>query len=125
MIVDGLKVYIYNPRNETFLSTDASSVGLGAILTQMQDGKEVTICCSANTLTPHEWNYSTGECEALAAVCGCEKFEKFLLGRKFTLRTDHSALQQLLTNPGRDLHKSSKFVHWAKCLSVFDYKSEY
>ncbi len=38
---------------------------------------------------------------------------------------DHLALQHFPTNPGRDPHKSSKFVHWAKRLSVFNYKSEY
>ncbi len=118
MIADGLKVYIYNPRSKTFLSTNANSVGLGAILMQMQDGKEVTICCTVHTLMPHERNHSTGECEVLAAVWGCEKFEKFLLGRKFTLCTDHSMLQQLLTNPGRDLGKSSKFMGWAEHLSM-------
>ncbi len=74
---------------------------------------------------PRECNYSTGEREALAAVWGCEYFEKFLLGRKFTLRTDHSALQQLLTNPGRDLRKSSKFIRWAERLSIFDYTPVY
>ncbi len=125
MIAVRLKVHIYDPNCQTFLSTDASNVGLGAVLTQRQNGKEITICCVAHTLMHRECNYSTGECEALAAVWGCEYFKKFLLGWKFTLCTDHSALQQLLTNPGRDLRKSSKFIRWAERLSIFDYKPEY
>ncbi len=41
------------------------------------------------------------------------------------LRTDHSALKQLLANLGRDVQKSSKFVWWAGRLSAFDYKPQY
>ncbi len=125
MIVAGLKIYIFDPNCDTYLSTDASNVGLGAVLSQVQAGKEVTICFAAHTLTQQERNYLTGERGALAAVWACEYFEKFLLGRCFTLRMDHSALQQLLASPGKDQRKSSKFVQWAERLTAFDFKPVY
>ncbi len=55
MIVDGLKVHIYDLNCKTFLSTDVSNVGLGAVLLQMQKGKETTICCAAHTLMQRKW----------------------------------------------------------------------
>ncbi len=81
---------------------------------QLQNGREVTICFTAHSLhrenvttlpanEKHERNYSTSEREALAEAWASENFKKFLLGRRFMLQTDHSALQQLLVNPGRDL----------------------
>ncbi len=72
MIANGLHVHIYNPQSETFLSMDVSGIGLGAVLTQLQNGKEVTICYAVHILTPRKCNNSTGDREALAAVWGCE-----------------------------------------------------
>ncbi len=86
MIADGLKVHIYDPNCQTFLSTDASNVGLGAILTQRQNDKEITICCAAHTLMPRERNYSTGEREALAAVWGVNTSKN-----SFWAESSHSA----------------------------------
>ncbi|MCP3665849.1 MAG: hypothetical protein GY696_25700, partial [Gammaproteobacteria bacterium] len=44
-----------------------------------------------------------------AAIWALEHWEKYLLGTKFFLKTDHSALQTLLRKP-TNLRQSSKFV---------------
>ncbi len=64
----------------TFLSTDASGVGISAVLSQTQEGHEVVVTCASHTLQPAERNYSTVKQEALACVWGAEKFEHFMWG---------------------------------------------
>ena len=78
-----------------YLDCDASDVGLGAVLSQDQNGTEVVIAYASRTLTKPERNYDVTRRELLAAVFGFKTFRQYLLGRRFVIRTDHSALQWL------------------------------
>ena len=73
------------------LQTDASAVGLGAVLEQ---GGRV-IAYTSRTLTKSEQQYSTIQKECLAAVYAMKQFRHYLLGRPFQLVTDHVPLQWL------------------------------
>jgi hypothetical protein len=73
------------------LYTDASDVGLGDVL---QQGNNV-IAYSSRTLKPSERNYSVIERECLALVYAVKYFKHYLLGRKFSIYTDHNPLQWL------------------------------
>ena len=110
----------FNPNLPTFLTTDASDVGLGAVLSQTQDGADRAIAFASKTLAPPERNYSTPERETLACVWAAEYFEKFLLGRHFTLRTDQSSLQTLLTRFGTN-RTSRRISRWYDRIRHFDY----
>lgn len=70
------------------LYTDASDKGLGAVL--QQDSH--VIAYASRSLKPSEKNYSVIERECLYAV---KYFKHYLLGRHFTVYTDHSPLQWL------------------------------
>ena len=75
------------------LHTDASNVGLGAILVQKQEGKERIICCARRTLNKSKQNYSATEKEYLAVVWGTKNFWNYLIANHFKVDTDHYSLQ--------------------------------
>ena len=89
------------PRDEGtyYLDTDASDVGLGAVLSQDQDGQEIVLAYASRTLSKTERNYDVTRRELLAVVYGLKTYRQYLLGRQFVIRTDHSALQSLRRTP--------------------------
>ena len=115
-----LPLAIFDPNAETIVTVDASDIGLGAGLAQIQHGKCVPVQFSSHTLSRTEAKYATNKKEALACLWACEHWEKFLLGRHFTLLTDHSCLLSLLRRQS-STRKSSKFDRRLDRLSRFDY----
>ena len=88
---------LYDPQLPTFVSADASSYGLGAVLVQKQpDGILRPVVYTSKVLTPTEQRYAQIEKEALALTWVCEQFQEYLLGRQFHLHTDHKPLVSLL-----------------------------
>ena len=79
------------------VTTDASTKGNGAILSQIINGEEKVIAYASRTLTPGESNYSATQLELLSIIHHLEKFKHYLVGRKFKLRSDHKSLQYLQT----------------------------
>jgi hypothetical protein len=72
-------------------------VGIGGVLSQVQDGRERVIAYFSKTLSKPERNYCVTRRELLAIVKTLEHFHKYLYGQEFHLRTDHSALTWLLS----------------------------
>lgn len=75
------------------LRTDASGVGLGAMLCNGKTGKPVAY--ASRVLKPAETRYETIEQECLAIVWAVKIFRTYLLGRKFLIETDHRPLQYM------------------------------
>ena len=70
----GVMAY-WRPDAKTRLTTDASPVGLGAIIEQQQvDGEFRPIAYASRSLSDVERRYSQTEKEGLGIVWGCEKF---------------------------------------------------
>ena len=55
------------------LQTEASEVGLGAVLSQIHYGMEYLVTFVSRKLQPHEKNYATIEKECLAVKWAIEK----------------------------------------------------
>jgi hypothetical protein len=76
------------------VNVDASSISLGAILTQLGAGElDHPIAFASRKLSESEQNYNTMEREGLAMVYTLQKFRHYLLGKHFKMFTDHSALK--------------------------------
>jgi hypothetical protein len=74
------------------LTTHTSNEALGAILSQGPIGRNLPNAYISRTLKNAERNYSTIERELIAIVWSCKQFRQYLLGRKFTIGTDHKPL---------------------------------
>ena len=77
------------------LYTDASQFGVGAHLTQIQDGRERTIAYISRTLNQAEINYSVLDKELTAIRWAVKRLKPFLWGRHFIVKTDHRPLTYL------------------------------
>ncbi|XP_064469720.1 uncharacterized protein K02A2.6-like [Ornithodoros turicata] len=86
----------YNPNFPTVLSADASSYGLGGVLSQVQrNGELKPVAYASRSLNSAESRYSQVEKEALALTWAAEKFE-YIRGLRFKFETDHKPLLPLL-----------------------------
>ena len=82
---------------KTYLTTDASNYGIGAILWHKDLHEEkVIIGAASRSLNETEQRYSTIEKEALGVVWGLDKFHYYICGAPVTVETDHTPLVQLL-----------------------------
>ncbi|MCD1431043.1 DDE-type integrase/transposase/recombinase [Klebsiella pneumoniae] len=109
------------PTGKYILDTDASNVGIGSVLSQVQDGQERVIGYFSKTLSKPERNYCVTRRELLAVVKSMEHFYKYLYGKKFLLRTDHAALQWLL----RFKNPEGQVARWIERLQEFDFDTEH
>ena len=79
--------------HQFILDTDASDVGIGGVLSQVDDqGCERVIAYGSRTLFKPERRYCVTRRELLAVVEFTRVYRPYLVGRKFVLRTDHGSL---------------------------------
>lgn len=103
------------------LTTDASNVAVGAILSQNIPGTGGVVAYFSRTLTKAEKNYSTFDKEALAIVSAIKEFRHHLYGRHFDVYTDHNPLCYL--NSLKDSH--GRIARWLTFLQDFDFSIHY
>ena len=103
------------------LYTDASDFALGAVLSQIQDGKERVVSYWNRQLTKPERGYSTTQREALAAVSAVKEFYPYLYGSSFKLITDHNPLTSL--KGLKDI--GGRLTRWMLFLQQFNFQFEY
>ena len=103
------------------LYTDASLTAMGAVLAQVQDGKERAFCKASKAFSRAQTNYSATKRELLAFVTFTCHFKHYLPGRKFKIVTDHPALQWLLNFKDPD----GLTTRWVGKLAAFDYEVQY
>ncbi|GFU02151.1 retrovirus-related Pol polyprotein from transposon gypsy [Trichonephila clavipes] len=99
------------------LFTDASGVGIGAVLQQNQK----PIAFAFRTLNKAERHYTVTERECLAVIRALNKFKTYFGPLPVKVITDHAALTKL-TN-GKNL--SSRMIRWALKLPEFNIEWEH
>ena len=104
------------------LTTDASNVAIGAVLSQEDESNvERPICFISRKLTAPELNYATTHKECLAVKWAIDELRHYLQGHKFLIRTDHLALKYLMTT--KDLQ--GRLARWALTIMEYDFEIDY
>ena len=121
-LCDAETLAFFDKDAETQVIADASPVGLGAVLIQIQNGEHRVICYASRSLSDVERRYSQTEKEALSLVWACERFHVYLLGVKFKLITDHKPLEVIY---GPRSKPSAGIERCLLRLQQFDYEIVY
>lgn len=116
----------FHPSKELKLECDTSLYGVGAVPFHTMGNVHRPIGFRYRTLTKTGRNYWELEREALALMFGVTKFRDFLLGREFTLVTDHQPLVGLLrSNRQTPAMAAARIQRWALYLGGYSYKLQY
>ena len=116
------------PDGQIILDTDASGLAVGAVLSQVQDGREVVLAYLSNAVGAAEQNYCVTRKELFAVVTACKAFHPYIYGRPVIVRTDNTAvawakrikrpvnqmarwLQELGTYDLHEIHRPGR-IHW-------------
>lgn len=103
------------------ITTDASDIAIGGILSQGKIGEDRPIAYASRALSAAEKNYSTIEKELLAIIYCTRHFRPYVYGNSFTLVTDHKPLKWLdsVKDP------TSRLMRWRLKLAEYDYQIIY
>ena len=109
------------PNDQFIVQTDASGVGIGAVLSVSREGVELPVAFFSRKLQPRERRYSATELEGLAVVAAVSHFDAYLVTHPFTVETDHRAL--IFLNSAR--HLNGRLARWALRLQPYSFSLRY
>jgi hypothetical protein len=110
-----------NFKREFILTVDSSSIGVGAILSQFNNkGIEHPCAYASRVLTQAKTKYSPCHLEASGLQWSTRHFRPYLIGRHFTIRTDH--------NPWVSMNKTHSLALdriYAELIDTLPFTTEY
>ena len=112
----------YDVNAETQVISDASPVGLGAVLVQKQNNEHRVIVYASRSLSDIERRYSQTEKEALGLVWACERFHPYIYGAEFELVTDHKPLEFIFSPRSKP---SARIERWVLRMQPYTYTVRY
>ena len=100
------------------LDTDTSNEGIGAVLSQVMDGRETVITYTSRVLSKAEHGYCVTRRELLTVVTFLQQFRAYLLGWHFVVCTDHGSFTWLRSfkNP------EGQLARWLEQLQEYDFQ---
>ena len=108
-------------QDEFLLQTDASGLGIGAILSVVREEVEFPVAYFSRKLKPREQKYAATELEGLAVMAAVQHFDVYLVTHSFVVETDHRAL--VFLNNTR--HANGRLARWALSLQPYTFTLRY
>ncbi|KAG1926663.1 hypothetical protein F2P79_024745 [Pimephales promelas] len=97
------------------------NVGVGAVLSQRGENGERVVAYYSCSLSRPERNYCVTRRELLAVVLAVRHFRPYLLGTRFTLRTDHASLTWMLNFR----QPEGQVARWLEILQEYDFEVQH
>lgn len=111
-----------DPTKKFIVQTDASAIGMAAVLYQEDDnGQRQIISHSSAKFKGAEKAYHANEAECYAAVWAIKRYRPYLENQRFLLRTDSRSLTWL----EKFKESKQKLIRWALLLQEFDFDIEH
>ena len=102
------------------LRTDASDIGVGAVLLQQYKGGTFPVAYASKKLLKREQNYSVIERVCLVIVYVVKKFQKYLYGKEFVIQTDQAPLSYIQ----KCRVESARIMRWSLFLQNYRFHIE-
>ena len=115
----------FDVKLNTRVKCDASHSGLGASIEQDHRGIWKVVAFASRFLNIAELKYSTNELELPGLVWALDHFKNYLLGKQFSILTDHKALIGALKDDKYTKTAQSRLTRWADKLLPFDFTVEH
>lgn len=121
-ILSSSDILVFPDFNKPFIiTTDASNVALGAVLSQKTSEGDKPISFISRSLTKSEENYATNEKEMLAIVWALNTFRNFIYGTKIHIYTDHMPLTYAVSPK----NINAKLKRWKSYIEEHDHEIFY
>ena len=121
-VMSALVLAYSDPSKEYLLETDASKLGLGAVLSQKQsDRRYHPVAFGSMALHGVEVNYHSTKLEFLAMKWSIKHFQTYLLCHHFRVHTGNNPFTYFLMSPNMDATKQ----RWISELVKYDFSLEY
>ena len=103
------------------INCDASNVGIGSVIHQLQNGKEIVIGYYSRCLSRAERKYCKTRKELLSIVEAVKHWHQYLYGQQFLNRSDQGSLQWLLNFKNGE----GQLARFLETLSAYTFKLEF
>ena len=108
----------FDPNLPVKLLVDASKSDLGSVLLQLHKDDWHLVAFASRALSKTERRYSQIEKETLAVIYASEKFNQFVYGCRFLVKSDHKPLQSIFK---RNINKAPpRIQRLLLCLQKYD-----
>ena len=114
-----------DPNAKTISTKDACTKGLGATHWQEDEHGRLAVAFASRFLNSTEQRYAINELELLGVNWATEHFNFYLLGRKFTVETDHKALVSVLGKHRTHKEYSVRLTRWRVRLLPYEFNIIY
>jgi hypothetical protein len=108
-------------KSHFILTTDALKVAVAAVLSRVQYGVERPVAFASLQMNRAEQNYCASEAEMLAVIWATKQFRCYLYGKRFTVRTAHSALTYLHKFTGNN----ARLLRWSLRHTEFEFEFQH